>query len=156
GKSRWLIEARQLPWTVSAAIGLVLLGIILAVWPANFELTAKGKLQPVVRRQIFAEVDGRVTEVLVKHGEIVKQGQPLVQMEHTDLERQITDANGKLAESQEQLAGIREQIFRPSRNQQEEKFELEGRASALQATAASIEQQIKLLENQQEQLTVKS
>ncbi len=156
GKSRWLIEARQLPWTITAGIALLVVGIVLTVWPANFELTAKGKLQPVVRRQIFADVDGRVVKVLVKHGEAVAQGQPLVQMENSDLQRQITDAHGKLAEAQENLAGVNEQIARPGRNQHPDLFELRGKARALQATVVSTEQQIKLLEEQQEQLTVKS
>lgn len=156
GKSRWLVEARQLPWTISAAIGILALALILAIWPANFELTAKGKLQPVVRRQIFADVDGRVVKVLVKHGDTVKQGQPLVQMENSDLERQITDAYGKLAEANEEKAGIAERIARPGRNQDLRTYELEGRLGALMATVKSTEMQIKLLEEQQAQLEVRS
>jgi hypothetical protein len=156
GKSRWLVEARQLPWTISAGIALLVIALILAIWPANFELTADGKLQPVVRRQIFADVDGRVVKVLVKHGEAVKKGQPLAQMENSDLERQITDAYGKLAEAEEELGGLRERIAHPGRNEDLRSYELEGRAGSLTATVKSSEEQIRLLEEQREHLTVKS
>jgi hypothetical protein len=156
GKSRWLVEARQLPWTISAGIALLVIALILAIWPANFELTADGKLQPVVRRQIFADVDGRVVKVLVKHGEAVKKGQPLAQMENSDLERQITDAYGKLAEAEEELGGLRERIAHPGRNEDLRSYELEGRAGSLTATVKSTEEQIRLLEEQREHLTVKS
>jgi multidrug efflux pump subunit AcrA (membrane-fusion protein) len=156
GKSRWLVEARQLPWTVTAAITLAVIALVLAIWPANFELTAKGKLQPSIRRPIFAEVDGRVVKVLVEHGQQVKAGQPLAILENSDLQRQITDTRGKLAEAAEQLASVRLQIAHPSRSQQNELFELKGKERALESQRRSYEQQIALLEKQEKQLTITS
>jgi multidrug efflux pump subunit AcrA (membrane-fusion protein) len=156
GKSRWLVEARQLPWTITAGIALLVATIILCILPANFELTAKGQLKPAVRRQIFAEVDGRVVKVLVEHGDNVKQGQPLAELENSDLQRQITDARGKVAEALEQLSGINLQLDRPGRNPQTDRLELEGRQRALESQITSTQEQLRLLEEQKDQLLIKS
>ena len=73
--------------------------LILFLWPANFELTAKGKLQPAVRREVFANLDGEVIDVLVKHGDMVKKGQVLAEMRNTELEVQDFGHAGTVARS---------------------------------------------------------
>ncbi len=156
GKSRWLVEARQLPWTVTAAIALAAITAILFVWPADFNLTAKGKLQPSVRRPVFAEVDGRVVKVLVDHGQVVKAGQPLAELENSDLLRQITEARGKLAETMDQLSAVNVQITQRNRPQDTSPIELAGRQRALTSQAHSLEEQLKLFEGQQKQLIITS
>ncbi len=137
GKSRWLVEARQLPWTVTAGIALLVILAFLCLWPASFELTAKGELRPTVRRQVFAEVDGDVTEVLVKHGEMVKKGQPLVQMRNLQLEDDYADAVGKLATTMEELHGVQQQLGSTGNLDRSEEFQLKGKEQALLATARS-------------------
>jgi len=156
GKSRWLVEARQLPWTVSAAIGLAVLMLFLCLWPASFELTAKGELRPTTRRQVFAEVDGEVTEVMVKHGDSVKKDQPLVQLRNFKLEDEYTDALGQFDSTVEKLAGVRQQISGAGGADRAEMFKLKGEEQALIATAKSAENHLKLLERQREQLVVRS
>ncbi len=156
GKSRWLVEARQLPWTASAAIALAVVVAFLFIWPADFKLTANGKLQPVVRKQVFAEVDGRVVKVFVDHGDMVEAGQPLAELENSELQRDITEARGKLAETVDQLAGVNEQIAHPTKSRQDDFFELAGKQAALASQVRSIEEQVKLLEQQQKQLIITS
>ncbi len=126
GKSRWLVEARQLPWTITAGIALLFVSAFLCLWPADFDLESDGKLQPAVRAQVFAELDGRITKVHVEHGTMVKKGDLLAEMENSDLEKQMAEAQGKLAESLDELAGVREQIAHPSRSQPGEEFQLKG------------------------------
>jgi hypothetical protein len=71
GKARWIVRARTLPKTLLVlAAAVALLGVLL-FWPADFEMEAAGRLEPVVRRNIFAGLDGRVEEVFVDHGEQV-------------------------------------------------------------------------------------
>jgi multidrug efflux pump subunit AcrA (membrane-fusion protein) len=156
GKSRWLVEARQLPWTISAGIALLVATIILCLLPASFELTAKGTLKPTVRRQIFAEVDGRVVNVMVDHGDKVKAGQPLAELENSDLQRQITDTKGKLAEAAEQLNAVNVQIDKPGRDPQTSEIELVGKQRSLESQIISTQEQLRLLEEQKSQLLIKS
>jgi hypothetical protein len=71
GKTKWVVKARTLPKTLLVlAVAIVLLGVLLC-WPASFEMEAGGTLEPVLRRNVFAGLDGRVEEVFVNHGERV-------------------------------------------------------------------------------------
>jgi hypothetical protein len=71
GKTRVITKARNLPWTVT------ILGILLAIigflsfWPADFELKSTGTLEPAVKRDLFAGIEGKVYEVNVRHGDPV-------------------------------------------------------------------------------------
>ena len=49
--------------------------------PARFLLHGKGTLEPIVKRNVFASEQGTVVEVLVQHGQEVKEGQELVKLE---------------------------------------------------------------------------
>ena len=71
GKTRWIVKARTLPKTVLVLAAAVILLVCLLVWPASFEMEASGTLRPVLRRNVFAGLDGDVEEVLVEHGERV-------------------------------------------------------------------------------------
>ena len=51
---------------------------ILSLWPAKFEMEAKGTLEPVDRRDVFAGIDGVVQDLKVNHGDQVEADQLLV------------------------------------------------------------------------------
>jgi len=71
GQTKWVVKARTLPKTLAVlAVAIVLLGVLL-FWPASFKMQAGGTLEPVVRQNVFAGLDGRVEEVLVNHGDRV-------------------------------------------------------------------------------------
>ena len=57
-----------------------------------------------MRRQVFAEVDGDVVDVLVKHGERVNKGEVLARMQNIDLNVKIQQMQGQLDVAREQLA----------------------------------------------------
>lgn len=75
GKTRFLIKARTLPKTSAVAGAILAVILFLCFWPANFELQGEGTLEPVKRRDVFAGIDGEVTDVLVKHGQQVDDQQ---------------------------------------------------------------------------------
>jgi hypothetical protein len=66
GKTRWVLEARTLPKTLSIAGGVVLVLLIFGLWPASFTMESKGALEPVERRRVFAETEGSVEEICDK------------------------------------------------------------------------------------------
>ncbi len=85
GKSRFLVQARTLPKTVLVVIGVVVLLLALFLFPANFDLHAKGTLEPVDRSDIYANADGQVAEFgtdaegkPIDQGSWVKKGQVLL------------------------------------------------------------------------------
>ncbi len=55
-----------------------------------------GKLKPTIERQVFAHVDGEVQAVYVKHSQIVKEGDVLVELKNRDLDQQIVSLQGEI------------------------------------------------------------
>ncbi len=156
GKSRWVVVARQLRLTVSISIGVLAVALILCLWPADFQLSGKGKLQPVVRQEVFAKVDGEVIEVPVKHGDMVKQGQVLAKLRNLDLDGEISGTVGKLSSTREKLANAEGRLRPGQRLDRSEQARLEGERTSLAAEKASLEEALALLRQKQTLLTVVS
>ncbi len=155
GHSKVLVSARMLPKTLAAVIAVLAVIITLFFIPAKFQLHGKGTLEPVVKRDVFAEVDGLVEKIDVKHGDDVKAGQPLVELQNTKLGQEIAEMTGKVAAS-------REQIRKYESNRSNEKFtaaEREKNAGDLQVAYAEHDgyvQHLALLEQDKEKLIVRS
>ncbi len=155
GKSRWVLEARQLPWTIAATVTTVVLVAILCLWPADFELTAKGKLLPVVRREVFAALDGEVVDVPVKHGKMVVKGETLAQMRNSELEVRIAATRGQLQGVVEQLLTANARLSDRTLDKNE-RGRLLSDVAKFQEEQVSAEMQLELLESKKKQLTVTS
>jgi HlyD family secretion protein len=65
--------------------------------------TATGSIYPRSEAALSFEISGRVNDVLISVGERVEQGQALVQLDTTDLEYQVRNAEAALTASQAQL-----------------------------------------------------
>jgi multidrug efflux pump subunit AcrA (membrane-fusion protein)/transcriptional regulator with GAF, ATPase, and Fis domain len=155
GKSTWVIEARQLPWTVAASVTTVVVLLILCLWPANFELTGKGTLQTASKREVFANLDGIVTEVLVNHGDTVKKGQVLARMQNVDNDTKIAVARGQLQQSEQLLLAAANRLSDRTLNKSET-TRVRGEQSKLREEFKSYQLQLQLLEYKKEQLIVTS
>lgn len=155
GKAKWVVEARNLPKTVAAAIGVLVVLVGLAVVPARFNVEAKGTLQPVDRREVFAFRDGTVSEVYVKNGDMVKKGQLLALMRNTELEVKRTDINGQMTSTQEQFLSI-ERALNENKLNLEELNRLSGQRLQLKKTFASLKNQLMLLDIERKELEVVS
>src|SRR5690606_31110468 len=74
GKVSWLTKIPK------ALLVLGMMSAVIAAWvvtPYDFQLTARGKLQPAERRDIFAATDGVVVDVPIQHADFVQPGQVL-------------------------------------------------------------------------------
>jgi multidrug resistance efflux pump len=87
---------------------LVAAAMFLCLYPYSFSLGAKGKLVPQQQREIYAQLDGRLTEINVSNtgDSIVKEGDLLATMESSTLELQISDIQGRIeqAKNEQQMA----------------------------------------------------
>ncbi len=104
GHATWIIRARTLPKTlgVLALIAAIMLGLVFI--EKDFTLEAEGNLQPIVRRQVFAGIDGEVLKVHVDHNDTVKAGDVLVTLRNREIEIQVTDIQGQRATTFAELA----------------------------------------------------
>lgn len=88
-------RARTIALTLAMAT-LVLLAV--GVIPAPDRRRARGVVESAVQPTVYFGTDGFVTQALVKPGERVKAGQPLVLMESDSLQAQLVWSRAKLAE----------------------------------------------------------
>ena len=103
GKTQFLVTARNLPKTLLATAVLAATIFALCTVQYDFTVVADGKLLPEIRRDVFAHLDGMVEEVTVSHGELVKEGQILARQRSPDLEAQIQQLLGNIAETEKDI-----------------------------------------------------
>jgi multidrug resistance efflux pump len=158
GKSRVLTSGRNLPRTVLVVLALVAATLALIFVPAELRLEGKGTLEPVHNRDVFAGIDGVVEAIdpSVKHGAVVKAGQPLARLRNTEVDVAITDVLGRKAASEEQLRSTRQSLLEDQKISADERVRLEGRARQFEREIESLEQQRALWEARRADLTVKS
>ncbi len=155
GKARWIVRARTLPKTL-AITGMVLMVLLtLTFWPADFEVTSKGTLEPVNRLSVFAHVDGDIVKVWVRHRDEVAEGDPLLKLRSTDLEIAITDVKGKLRETKEQISKTLHALGNKANSQQDENS-LRGDLAVYRQQVLTLKEQEILHEVKRRQLDVLS
>lgn len=101
-RSRLAVFAR---W---AALSVVVGSLIWATSDieVDFDIEAKGKLEPVDQRFIFATHDGYVEDLAVEDGSQVVPGQLLVQLRSSDLELRQREIEGEIATARKRRDGL--------------------------------------------------
>ncbi len=157
-KSKVLTTARNLPKTVLALVAFVALCFALALVRIDLRLEGKGTLEPVHRRDVFAEIEGIVEQLEpgLKHGSEVKEGELLAVLRNTDLEVAVTDVLGRRASSEEQLAATRRALLEDKGLSSDERNRMAGRAAQLRREIESLDTQLRLYEAKKKDLEVRS
>jgi len=157
GGLKVIVAARNLPKTVAALMLAAGAVAALALIPADFEVEGRGALQPAVRRDVFAGIDGTIINVPIQHGQDVSAGQTLVEMRSTsDLEFNIADLAGKRLAARERVAALERELLSAGNQNPEDQDRLSGELFQLNKTVESIEKQLELYEEKQRQLVVTS
>jgi hypothetical protein len=159
GKATWMLRGQSLPKTLLAAGALAGAIVALAIVSTDFEVAARGKLQPAIRREIFAQVDGIVTKVPVRHGQSVARGAVLVEMSNTNQELELAALIGQQTTNQEQIAAHQRALLDNSsaagvRLSPAEESRLSGELMQLRQEAQNIERELTLFHEKQKQLVV--
>jgi len=94
-------------------------------------LEGKGTLEPVHRRDVFAEIEGVVDTLApgTQNGGSVTAGQLLATLRNTDLEVAITDVLGPKAASEQQLASTRRALLEDEKITADERTRMAGQAA---------------------------
>ena len=142
------------------ALGLVVVtGLALTFVPAEFEVTGRGALQPAVRRDVFAAVDGVVSEIRVDHGSASRAGEPLVVMTRSQLDFDLSRVLGEIQTARKRLAGVtaaRLDAAPRTASERDRSNQLAADEEELKALLTNLEGQHSVLRRQQEELTVRS
>jgi multidrug efflux pump subunit AcrA (membrane-fusion protein) len=157
GKSRWLIEARNLPKVLLALAALAVVVAVLAVFPTDFKLVSKGTLEPIVRRDVFPGIEATVEKVEVKHGDRVNEGTVLVRMRDPTLGSRLVEMQGNCLATLEAVNTLGRRLSNSRLNlTPEQQMQLTGERVELEAKLNSYEAQLAVLREQAKQLTVVS
>jgi len=157
GKAKWVVQARTLPKTLSISAAALVVLLVLVLWPVEFRLQGKGTLEPVVRQNVFARVDGVVTELKVKHGDLVKRDQVLARLRNTDLQVQLEEIQGQLQAAVERLDMLQRLRLDPDLWKalgEAEKVRVAGEMDELVKQRESLEKQLELFERKIRDLEV--
>jgi hypothetical protein len=157
GKSAWVVQARTLPKTVTISLAILAVLIALIAVPWDFDMRAKGVLEPVVKREIFAPMPGTILDVKVDHGQSVAEGQELAVVDNPELLIKLKQIEGELATARQELAGVMAQKGKGSSTlTEQERYHLENQYAKFSLQVASLEQQRDLWLERQADLTIKS
>jgi multidrug efflux pump subunit AcrA (membrane-fusion protein) len=159
GRATWMFRGRAFPKTMLVVAMLVGAIAALAIVPTDFEVAARGKLQPAVRREVFAQIDGVVTNVTVRHGQSVTAGEVLAELTNTNLELDLAALIGRQTTTQEQIAAHQRALLDNSsaagvRLSPAEESRLSAELSQLRQEAENIERELALFGEKQQQLVV--
>jgi len=155
GKSRWIVQGRNLPKVVLGAVAVVVLLVAMAVVPADFRLSSKGTLEPVQRHDVFAGIEGVVSEVKVEHGDPVKSGDLLAVIRNYKLNEEVETLKGNIATTVDQMERIQRQL---SQRQlpPDDYTRLTGELLEQKAKLESLRSQRRIYVEQEKELQVKS
>ncbi len=102
-----IVDSKKRVLWLTLAAALVSAIVAGCVIPIDHVLIATGTLEPSVRRQVFANLDGTVKQLKVVDGDIVKAGDVLVVMENAELESQGESIAGEVQTKLQRLASTR-------------------------------------------------
>lgn len=157
GKSRWVVEARTLPKTLmitGAVLVLLLAGILI---PSNFDMRAKGALQPVKKQDIFSPMPGEIIDILVDNGDKVNAGDVIARMRNPELEIKKREIEGQFNAANEALIAVIQQLTSPNPSlSPQERIRMEAEEAKLRPQVKSAGEQLELVRERVEKLIIKS
>jgi multidrug efflux pump subunit AcrA (membrane-fusion protein)/GAF domain-containing protein len=155
----WRAVAGRGRTALMIVVGVALLLGAACVIPTDFEIEARGVLQPRVRRDMFAPDDGVVDELFVDHGAQVIPGERLVSLRNPQLDLDLKRVWGELQAARKRLSAIETARVEGATNANSISISaarLSGEDAELQELVASLMRQHDLLTAQEEALHVTS
>lgn len=157
-RRHWFTRGRR-QGVLLALAALLTVGVALAVIPADFRVEARGELQPVNVRDVFAPADGVVGELRVRHRQQVAADEVLAVLRRAELDLQFNQVLGELQTARKRFTAVeteRMQNLRETAEQRQRYGRLTAEQEELRQQIAGIEAQHAILQQQQAELQVRS
>ncbi len=157
GKSTELFRGRMLPKTIAVLVAIALVALGLFFIPMELQLEAEGKLEPQVRRDVFAPIDGEVIEVLADHSSVVKAGDPLIRLRNRQIEMDMTELVGQIQTTTAEFNRVRGVLTASRRTlDQNEQKQLQGEEREYEVRLAALREKLQLQTARAEQLVIRA
>jgi multidrug efflux pump subunit AcrA (membrane-fusion protein) len=157
GKTRWVLQARTLPKTLSISAAVLAVILFFCLCPWDFNMESKGTLEPIDRRDVFVNTENSVVDELkVDHGDQVRADQLLVQLHSTKLENETTIVQGELSSTKQAIASRQRDLQEEGKLSTEVRSRLRGEKAELEAKRDSLELQLDLCKKNEKELSIMS
>ena len=154
GKSKFIVQTRTLPKTIMIAVALLAVIVGLCILPANFDLHAKGTLEPVNRKDVYAGAEGQIDEFgtdidgkPIEHGSWVKKGQLLLKLRNPTLNSQKVDIDGQVAIEHQHVNDIAHEMSTSGGLKTEERARLMGQLAESQQKLSNLQAQAEIVKS---------
>jgi hypothetical protein len=154
GRATWILRARTLPKTLGIAALVTAAALGLTFIDKDFNLSAEGNLEPTVRRQVFAAIDGEVIDVLVQRNSKVAKGDPLVRLRNPEIAIQLEELEGQLRSTLAEIRKVQGQLF--GQLEPADRTSLQGQEFELETKLASLKKKLKLQQEREAQLVIRA
>jgi hypothetical protein len=144
---------------IAASVAAVVAILAMIFVPADFELQAKGTIEPRRRRDVYARIDGVVDELKqgIDHGAVVDKDQVLGKLRNTELEVSLTEVLGQVKSTTEEIWSIqRTLVEEKNRLSAEEQSRMSGKLLELRKTVESLDAKRQILLEKQKDLAIVS
>ncbi len=165
GKSKFIVQARTLPKTIMVVIAVLVVILALFLWPANFDLNAKGTLEPVLRKDVYVAVDGDVVEFgkdkdddnkPIEHGSWVKNGQLLLKLRNPTLSANKAEIHGQVIVEGQHVRDIQSELATGGGIKAGDRGQLESQRAEAKVKLIGLEAQEQIIDAKLADLVVKS
>jgi HlyD family secretion protein/GAF domain len=156
GRGTRYFRGRALPKTLAILGTLAAVIAFLSLYPKEFKLEGDGKLRPVIRQNVWAEVTGDVQQVLVEHDDAVTKGQLLVEQRSDQLESQIQKVHGDLQAAHAELDALNRQLMSDRELTAVERSQKFSELGQVEKKIEGSNEQMALLQKMQQMLKVRS
>ena len=152
----WL-RGRRLAIAAAVAAALVTAGAALVLVPWDYRVDGTGRLMPVIQREVFAPWDGQVVDLLVKGGEHVKEGDPLIELRNDELNAEHAKVESEFKEKEKLFNNLKAQAGEAEKQgKKDEKLKFDGKAMETQVEINGAKSQLDILEERQKRLIVRA
>jgi biotin carboxyl carrier protein len=156
GRSTRYFRGRALPKTLAILGTLAALIAFLCLYQREFKLEGDGKLRPVIRQNVWAEITGDVRQVLVEHDDPVKKGQLLVEQHSDELEKEIKTAFAQLETDRAKMRALDRELKYDQDVPDAERSQKISELTQLEKSIEFLGEKMRLLEKMQQMLKVRS
>ena len=128
--------------------GLACLGLLTAamfLWPKELKMKVDGVMHPTIRRTIYPQTDGIITEVLIDEREQVTAGQRLMVLENPDLEVGISVQEFEIKRVQADIAHATNQLSSGRVKDRMERSDISMSVNHYQQKIADMHEQLELM-----------
>jgi multidrug efflux pump subunit AcrA (membrane-fusion protein) len=156
GHSRWIVQARTLPKTLSITAAVVAVIGFFCIFPVDLDIEGKGTLEPEVIRNVYSPIDGDVEKLFVDHNQTVAKDEPLLQMHSTTEQVDWLKTQGDLFSARKERDAKIRAINDAQTTRSDDTNRLQGEKAALDEKIKSLEKQLDVLDQRKAELEVKS